>query len=80
MGNTDAALQSVHMLCFKHILYQAVGLSLTELAVRNGYDTGRILASVLKHSQSIIQRLVYRSCSDDSRYSTHNNTYSLLYI
>ncbi|MNZ68218.1 hypothetical protein D3C78_864800 [compost metagenome] len=72
MANTHVALQALHMACLKHILHQTVGLTQTEPIVGiYGDDACGILATVLKHHQRIINRLVYRHKTGDTDNTAH---------
>lgn len=72
MANAHVALQALHMARLKHILHQAVGFTQTEPVVGvNGDDACGILATVLKHRQRIINRLVYRHETGDTDNTAH---------
>src|SRR3546814_449012 len=72
--DAHAAFQQRHRAVVKHVAHQSVALVHAQLGAVGGGDARRVLAAVLQHGQSVVQRCRDFSGSDDADDAAHGGS------
>src|SRR3546814_1736741 len=75
--DAHAAFQQRHRAVVEHVAHQSVALVHAQLGAVGGGDARRVLAAVLQHGQSVVQRCRDFSGSDDADDRSEEHTSEL---
>ena len=71
MSHADIALKTQHMTLMENIADESVSFAYMQALPFGRDDSGSILATMLQHSEGIIERLVDRLVSNNSDHAAH---------
>ena len=71
MANADRAAEQFHRRLVEHVLDQAIALEHLHAAFVRGGDARRVLAAMLQHGETVVERASDFAATDDSDDSAH---------